>query len=603
MSALEKNVEAIIKALGGKENIKAVSNCMTRLRTVVKDEAPVNETALKELDFVLGLVHDRENAYEIVVGPGKSKKYADCCIEYGIAAGTGGTDDAADSGWKQNKARLKANQKNSRVKEYLKVVGDIFIPLIPGVIAAGLCAGLASLVSQLVPGYADSKVWNFIYQLLSLINSAFTTYITAWAGYRAAERFGGTPILGGMLGMITSLDGINAVSRIFGLYNEAAPLESILRVGKGGVLAVIAGVLFMCFIEKKIRKHMPDNLDIIFTPFITLIVCVIPYIVIIMPLFGYVSSAIVWVFSKACMSESIIVRVITGFVSAALFLPLVAAGMHHGMVALYSVQLQELGFITLYPALAMAGAGQVGAAIAIWKKAKNVGNKRVSSVAAGAIPAGFLGIGEPLIYGVTLPLGRPFITAGLGAGFGGAFVMAFQVASTTWGPSGLLGVFVMTAGPNGALKSALIYLIGLVISYVCSFIITNVFFDEKELAVGGNEKDTAEKPAAAVPEETGGKFVHHGDIISFSDGFTEFEYEITDETGIHARPAGELVKLIRQFDCNVTVGANGKTASAGSLIELMNLGAVKGTKCTVKAEGTDAVKAARAARNFFTERL
>ena len=120
----------------------------------------------------------------------------------------------------------------------------------------------------------------------------------------------------------------------------------------------------------------------------------------------------------------------------------------------------------------MAGAGQVGAAIAIYLKAKKVRNDRLRSVISGALPAGVLGVGEPLIYGVTLPMGRPFLTAGLGAGFGGAFVMAMQVAATTWGPSGLLGCFVMTAGPNGAVMSVVYYFIGLVISCAAAFAIT-----------------------------------------------------------------------------------------------------------------------------------
>ncbi len=130
----------------------------------------------------------------------------------------------------------------------------------------------------------------------------------------------------------------------------------------------------------------------------------------------------------------------------------------------------------------MAGAGQVGAAIAIYLKAKKVGNTRLREVITGALPAGGLGVGEPLIYGGTLPMGRPFITAGLGAGFGGAFVMAAQVASTTWGPSGILAVFVMTAGPSGAASSVMFYVIGLLISYIMGFIITNAKVKPEEVA-------------------------------------------------------------------------------------------------------------------------
>ena len=371
--------------------------------------------------------------------------------------------------------------KRYRIRSGLRVIGDIFLPLPPGIISAGLCGGFASLIAQTVPNYADNNVWAFIYQILTLINTAMMSFLTAWAGYRAAERFGGTPILGGMLGMITSLDGINQIASIMGLYNSAIPLDSVLCSGKGGVLAVIAGALLIAVVEKAIRSVMPASIDVVFTPLLTMFLCVIPYIVFIMPLFGYASGGIVWLFSRACLSENVFIRAISGYFAAAAFLPLVAAGMHHGLVALYSVQLQELGFVTLYPALAMAGAGQVGAAFALWKKAKKVGNDNLCSVISGALPAGLLGVGEPLIYGVTLPLGKPFLTAGLGAGLGGAFIMVTQVASTTWGPSGLLGAFVMTAGPGGSARSVLLYLAALVISYIGGYFFTRILFREEEL--------------------------------------------------------------------------------------------------------------------------
>ena len=372
--------------------------------------------------------------------------------------------------------------KKYRIRNALRVIGDIFIPLLPGIICAGLCGGFATLIAQTVPNYAENNVWAFIYHILTLINTSMMTFLTAWAGYRAAERFGGTPILGGMLGMITSLDGINEIASIMGLYNSAVPLDSVLCSGKGGVLAVIAGALLIAYVEKTIRSVMPRSVDVVFTPLLTMFLCVIPYIVFIMPLFGYASGGIVWLFSRACLSENVFIRAVSGYFAAAFFLPLVAAGMHHGLVALYSVQLAELGFVTLYPALAMAGAGQVGAALALWRKAKKVGNDNLCSVISGALPAGLLGVGEPLIYGVTLPLGKPFLTAGLGAGFGGAFIMVTQVAATTWGPSGLLGAFVMTAGPGGSARSVLLYLTALVISYIGGYLITNIFYQEEELA-------------------------------------------------------------------------------------------------------------------------
>ena len=475
----EELVAAILEKAGAKDNISSITNCMTRLRLSVKDDAGIDEAGLKKIPGVLGVVHDRPNYAEVVVGPGRCRKCADIAQAMGIPT-SAITSTEAD--WQTNRDAVKAEQKDNRLRSALKIFGEIFVPLIPGVIAAGLCAGLNTLIQQLVPGWADHTVWSVVSGLLTLINTSFMAYLPAWAGYRAAERFGGTPILGGMMGLVTGLDGINTLSQTIGWFNTDSPLDSILRSGRGGVLAAVIGVLLMVRVEKWIRSKMPDSLDIVCTPLLTLILCVIPYVFVIMPVCGLISGALCSIVQSICMSPNIFIRIIAGYLSAALFLPMVAMGMHHGLVALYTVQLNQLGYVTLYPALCMAGAGQVGAAFAILRKAKRTGNDRLVSVIRGALPAGILGVGEPLIYGVTLPMGRPFLTAGLGAGFGGAFVMAMEVAATTWGPSGLPGCFAMTAGPSGAVHSVLYYLIGLAVSAVAAYLITDVSLPEADAA-------------------------------------------------------------------------------------------------------------------------
>ena len=470
----------ILELVGGKSNVTGATNCMTRLRVNLKDYNKADIEGLKATEGVLQVIQ-MDNLH-VVLGPGKAKKVTDLFKEEaGVAGGM-----STDSNWQDNKAAMKAGQKQGKIKTALKAVGDIFVPLIPGVIAAGICSGVATLITQVNPDYATIKWLFIVHQFLTMINTAFMTYITAWAGYRAAEKFGATPILGGMLGMITTMANINAISPLVGMWvDEAAgenPLDAVLRAGRGGVLAVILGVLLLAKVEKVVRSKMPDALDIVVSPLVILAVCVVPYVFVIMPITGVISNLLVSVVGSVCMSESVAVRMVAGFLGSFLFLPLVAVGMHHGLVALYSVQLAELGFVTLYPALAMAGAGQVGAAIAIWLKAQKVGNKRMMSVIGGALPAGVLGVGEPLIYGVTLPMGKPFITAGLGAGFGGAFCMAMKVAATTWGPSGILAFPIMTAGGTSATTQMACYAVGLVISYIMGFIITNVTLKAEEVA-------------------------------------------------------------------------------------------------------------------------
>ena len=467
----------ILELVGGKENVTGATNCMTRLRVNLRDYNKADIEGLKATEGVLQVIQ-MDNLH-VVLGPGKAKKVTDLFKQdAGVAAGM-----STDANWKDNKAAMKAGQSQGKVKTALKAVGDIFVPLIPGVIAAGICSGLATLIGN-IEGYAEISWLYIVHQFLTMINTAFMGSITAWAGYRAAEKFGATPILGGMLGAITAMANINNIAPLVGMWvaEGGDPLNAVLRAGRGGVLAVILGVLLMAKVEKFVRSKMPDALDIVVSPIIILFVCVVPYVFVIMPITGIISNLLVNVVGSVCMSDSAIVRMVAGFLGSFLFLPLVAMGMHHGLVALYTVQLNTIGFVTLYPALAMAGAGQVGAAIAIWLKARKVGNKRMMSVIGGALPAGVLGVGEPLIYGVTLPMGKPFITAGLGAGFGGMFCMFFKVAATTWGPSGILALPIMTAGGENPAFQVGCYAIGLVISYIMGFIITNATLKAEEVA-------------------------------------------------------------------------------------------------------------------------
>ena len=364
--------------------------------------------------------------------------------------------------------------KTGKLQARFKVIGEIFAPAIPGIIAAGLCAGFAALLAQIVPDYDQRPGWFVLYQILNLINVSFMTYMTAWIGYSACRRFGGTAILGGMLGMITGLEGINGISEVIGLYNASDPLNSVLSAGRGGILAAMIGAWLIARLEKKIHAIMPESLDMVATPFLCLLIMFVPYVFVIMPATGVISTLLCRVLERVCMSDSLWVRLVTGYVCAALFLPMVMMGMQYGFVALYSIQLESMGYVTLFPTLAMAGAGQVGAGFALLLMAVKIRNARFAGVIRASVIPGMLGIGNPLLFGVTLPLGKPFLTSCLGGGFGGALMMALQAASTSWGPSGLLALPLVTAGPEGAVKSVLYYFFGLCFSAAMGFIITTL---------------------------------------------------------------------------------------------------------------------------------
>lgn len=461
----------IVESLGGKENISSSFNCMTRMRSQVKDLNRVNEEKIKNLEGVLG-IHKEGNSVQVILGPGKAKKVTDEAIsQFNL-----NRDSKGETTWQENKENIKAKQKNKKIKNALKLIADIFIPLIPAIIASGLFNGFASLVGQLISQGTLPESWTIVNTVLSLFGGAFLSYFAIYTGIRSAEVFGATPALGGMIGAISIGAQINDISKLLGLLNEEVILESVLTTGKGGIIGVIFGVWLLSKIEKGIRKAIPDVLDLVITPFLSILVTGLLFVLLIMPVAGFISDGLVSVLSSIVASQNPIIRIVSGFLLASFFLPMVLLGLHHGLIPIYAIQLETLGEVSLFPVLAMAGAGQVGAAIAIYLVAKKVGNKRLLKVITGALPAGFLGVGEPLIYGVTLPMFKPFITAGIGAGFGGAFAMLMNVASTAWGPSGLVAIPLM----NGTNKM-LYYFLGLVVSYIAGFIITKIVIKDKDV--------------------------------------------------------------------------------------------------------------------------
>ncbi len=454
----------ILELVGGKSNVVTSTNCMTRLRIQLRDSTLVQMEALKNTDGVLGVVEDA--TLQVVLGPGKAKKVADL-----FAADAGVQNASAGQDWQENKAAMKSGQKDSPLKRGLRTIANIFIPMIPAIIAAGLFNGLASLMGQIFKtneAYAaGTGVIFIISQLFSLFGASFLGYFAVYTGINAAKEFGATPALGGMIGGISIGAQIVTISTILGLYNADVPLTSILTTGKGGIIGVIIGVWILSKVERALRKVIPDVLDLILTPLLSLIVVGTLYVFILMPVTGFVSDLLVNALNVIIASTNPVVAVISGYVLAAVFLPMVLLGLHHGLIPIYAIQLEAIGGVTLFPVLAMAGAGQVGAALAILVKARQVKNLRMEKTIIGALPAGLLGVGEPLIYGVTLPMGKPFITAGLGAGFGGAFVMLMGVMATAWGPSGLVAIPLMKTP-----MMMLYFFLGLVISYIMGFIIT-----------------------------------------------------------------------------------------------------------------------------------
>ena len=457
----------IVELLGGKENIVDAENCMTRLRVTIKDHGKVQVDAIKSTEDVIAVMDTDEHYIQVVLGPGKVRDVMSECKALGITEKVGDGASAADEDWKKNKAAVQSKQ-NKNVVNKLRVIADIFNPMIPAFIAGGICNGFGLIIKILMEnGTIPTNTFTTVsYNIIALIGVAFLSYLAIFTGVNAAKQFGVSPMLGGMIGTASTNAAIGTIAKALGWVNEEVAAKSILAPNAGGVIGVVVGVWVLAQVEKRIHKKMPSALDITFTPLLSMLIVMPIFVLIVMPVTGVISVKISEFLDLFILSDNVIVSVVTGYLMAALFLPLVLFGLHRGLTPLYTLQIEKLGGTTLFPAVAQAGAGQVGAAFALWLKAKRVGNKRLQNVIAGGLPAGILGIGEPLIYGVTLPMMKPFITAGLGAGFGGAYVMAVHVMTASTSPSGILAV-------THTLPEYMIhFVIGILISYVAGAIIT-----------------------------------------------------------------------------------------------------------------------------------
>lgn len=485
MATEDKNratAAAILPLVGGAANVSSIAHCMTRLRLGLHDRSLVDDEALKAVPAVMGVVED--DTYQIVLGPGTVARVTpefEQLVEEGRAseAPAHTAEKLSDKG-----AALKARQKTKNAtpfKLFLRKIANIFVPLIPALIGCGIIAGLNGLLVNL--GRLTS-----VTPALAAMASGFMALIAVFVGYNTAKEFGGTPILGGAVAAIIVFPGVANVDA-FG---------QTLSPGQGGVLGALGAAVLAVYIEKWCRRWVPEALDVLVTPTLTVLISGLVTIFGLMYVAGEVSTAIGtfadWLLSTGGAGA--------GFLLGGFFLPLVMLGLHQALIPIHTTLIEQQGFTVLLPILAMAGAGQVGAAAAVYLRLPR--NESIRKTVRSALPAGLLGVGEPLIYGVSLPLGRPFITACVGGAFGGGFVGLFNqlgdsVGSTAIGPSGW-ALFPLLDGNHGLGSTIAIYGGGLLVGYVAGFIATYFFGFSKSLLA---EFNVSQEPAPSTVAATG----------------------------------------------------------------------------------------------------
>ncbi len=456
--------EQLLALLGGKANITSNAACMTRLRVGLRDTSKADIEGVKKVEGVLGVVES--DTLQIVFGPGKVNKVLDEFYKLtGLAKGQAenGSESDINEVAKENK-NLQKTKYDKPLQRFLKKISNIFVALLPGIIAAGMINGICNVINFSTDGALLGVWW---YQCIRTMGWAMFAFLPVLVGFNAAKEFGGSGVLGAIAGaMFIANPAMPLLTKI----NDAPILLPITNAAfnpaAGGLLAALIAGAFFAFLEKNIRKHMPDLIDTFISPLLVLIIGGLVALLVIQPVGAGLTKVIFAVLSFAYEKMG----VVGGYILSAGFLPLVAVGLHQALTPIHSLlndpEGATKGINYLLPILMMAGGGQVGAGIALYVKTKNAKLKRYIR---DSIPVGILGIGEPMMYAVTLPLGKSFITACIGAGFGGTVAALLRLGTVSQGVSGLFGLLIVQPGQQ------LGYIIAMLAAYAGGFVVTYFF--------------------------------------------------------------------------------------------------------------------------------
>lgn len=538
----------ILDKIGGKGNLVSAAHCATRLRLVIADNQKADKTALENIDGVKG-VFEASGQLQIILGTGTvNKVYDEFIKESGVSAAT------------KEEVKQAASAKANWFQRAIKALGDVFVPIIPAIVASGLLMGLLEGLCNVFPQMATSST----YTIFHLFSNAAFCFLPILIAVSAAKVFGGNPYLGAVIGMImihgdlmnawnvASAESIPTAKVWFGLYD-------INLVGyQGHVIPVVIAVWFMSMIEKKLHKISPEMIDLFVTPLVTVLVTGYLTLTVFGPIFSTLEN---WVLDAA--KKLILLPMgIGGMLIGAVYAPTVVAGIHHMYNALEAGMLSANGVNTWMPIATAANVAQGAAALAFALKTKNTKTK---AMAFPASLSAFLGITEPAIFGVNLRYMKPFIAGCIGGACGGLVAGLTHVGASAYGITGLFGYLITT-------EYTLSYTLIMVVSIVVGFILSWILYTEKipestdrkteemcsvkssEVQSVGQNAKTEEKA-----EEKADKEATEGTVYAPIEGMVILLSETPDETfasgalgeGVAIVPANGVV--VAPFDGEVTM--------------------------------------------------
>ena len=474
----------VIEALGGRENVNSVAHCATRLRVMVKDEAKINKDAIENLEKVQGAFFN-SGQYQIIFGTGTVNKMYDEVVALGLP--TSSKEDM----------KAEAAKQGNWFQRAIRTFGDVFVPIIPVIVATGLFMGVRGLLTAL--GMTLPEDVTTYTQILTDTAFIILPGLVVWSTFRV---FGGNPAVGIVLGMMLVSGSLpNAWAVASGGEVTAMQFFGFIPVVglQGSVLpAFIIGVVGAKF-EKAVRKVVPDVLDLLVTPFVTLLVMSILGLFIIGPVFHVVENYIL-LGTKALLNLPF---GLGGFLIGGVHQLIVVSGVHH-IFNLLEVQLLAADHANPFNAIITAAMTAQGAAtVAVGVKTKN---PKLKTLAFPAALSAFLGITEPAIFGVNLRYRKPFFLSLIAGAVGGGLASILGLAGTGNGITIIPGTMLYIG--NGQLLQ---YLLMVAVSFALGFALTYMFGYEDEV----------EEVSGAISEAETDRLTEEavtGNLVSLSEG-------------------------------------------------------------------------------------
>lgn len=436
----------IVEAVGGIDNITSVMHCATRLRLSLRDETLLDKEAITSIEFVAGYF-EKSGQHQIILGTGYVNKV---CTE--VERMTGKLEVGNDTG----------NQSQGKFQVLTKMISDIFIPIIPVLLATGILMGLQGL---LVNGFHITFDAN-LEALFNVLTGTAYTFIPVLVTWSATKKFGGSPILGIVLGlMLVSPTLPNKWDVVNGLAEPLTFALGPIDLNVMGYQSSVIPALFLGWmaasIEKKLHKLIPDIVDMLFVPFLTLLISLLMGLFIIGPVLSGIEKGL----TDIILQMLKLPFGIGGIVYGGGIQLLCSVGMHHTVTPVIVSIFTETGLDYINPMGSAAIAGQLGAGLAIVLMQSD--KKKRANMIPALLPALF-GISEPVMYGVTFPKIKPFFMGCIGGAAGGAFAGIVGLAAKGTGASMLPGALLYLQG--GMIQ----YILVLVISVGVAFILTRL---------------------------------------------------------------------------------------------------------------------------------